>query len=495
MSGFIGGGLDVASAAYKAYNNQYTLNRELYKGHRITGSNPNPNKTMTQTRSQSLKEKETKFGSPSFASGIYKQSETGTNAMVPTLVRKGKRLQQSGTKKVKVSPLLKKQITAALEPKAIHGKYSQYLYNGILSTTLVDRQRVFDLKSFLPGTSAIGDQNPAYEFSPEYFLDVMSKLWAGKTNGTLAAQQVTAMDSASASNMYKWQSLKLKIVSSSANYSFKNVGKADLTLSLNLCEPKKAGAYNWAYTQSGTDPILSSNFATVRSYTYTAPVLGTSEDFYTSSTVSSGEAVPPPVLDWYLTNFQEGSTDDYDKSVDVQAGGLTQLGAYPNMVRAFRNRWNCTQTKVIIKPGQEYDYNISGPSNYMLNFGKHLKPSAAADGAAVFNNLQPYMRYVLFTMHTDVRNEELIAAPNTLGNKAARWIGGPLTVTVKRECHLAMPDQVGFRNNAIIAVGGPVMLGLRRPYMIREHAPVTAVALTALYGPAEVDTGGATELV
>lgn len=427
----------------------------------------------------------------------YHTADQAAHPMFGTVVTKRKAPKQSGKPKVKVPKILAKQVKQILRPNAITGTYNQLLHNGIIASSFVDRQRPFDFKQIGLGGLSTDNFSSSYEFSPEYFVDVMSKLFNGKANGTAAALTNSNMLTNSTGSMPLWPQMMLHIKDSYTTFRIKNIGDCDVNLKLWSCEPRRRGAYKWQYTTSGINPGTSADQDGTTKYSYAAGVSGTSAALYTVTETAQGTnvtTVPTPIMDWRLSAIKQKQVDGYDISTNGNAGQCLCLYSEPTDIAGFRKNWIAAKTHVVLMPGQEYDYTVQGPKNFDLKFKNCFQTTNGTD--ATFMNLQPFMRGVCGVMYTNMRGEK--STTGVIGSQVARWTGGLLGVMKINHCTVSMPDQIGFRvpttGLTTNEKGNIVQLSERQPRWLKEELPVTAIALTATYTPQDIDIAGHTEL-
>lgn len=430
----------------------------------------------------------------SSSTSSQRNTDNGINITVPTIKKNAPKKRPAGKKAVKVSKRFKAGVEAALTPKGVTGTHDAMYHHAVTISTLVDRQHPFD-----PKVIGLGELTPAqsipYDFTPEYFVDCMSKLFFGKINGTTTALGTTAMAANDAGNYNLWPQAKLHVVNSSATYKLKNTGEQDMNIHIYLCSPKRASSYNYYLTYTGIDPYVSPDYGSHFTATFVPAVAGTVPASVNWSLITDPGCQAPPLIDWYLQKIKESSIDGYNLSSNANSKSIVQLYSKPTSVSGFRKNWAVSETSIILKPGQEYDYVVPGPRNFDLDFKKLFKGDGS--GTNIFQNVQTFMRGPIFTIHTDIRAEE--NAIGLTGTRSARWLSGLLSIMKKTHCVLKMPDQTGFRvplGGLVAATQGIIVPLSERgvPRYIMEELPILPAVLTAGSVPQEIAVGGPTHL-
>jgi hypothetical protein len=416
------------------------------------------------------------------------------------VLRKGRSKKNAGRRKLKVPRPLRKAIRQVMEAREVTGRHIRVENQGRMSSLFVDKQTYYDPRNLNLGEvdSFVGIASvPTWDFTPEYFLDSVCKLWCNKPSNTLSLTDLGV--SASSAFYENWPTLKVNVVNSTVSYHIRNCGYADITLEIYNCAPKHASAYSLPYSQNS-----GSNAGIINSHTYDNSLLqvdfieginGTNIPSWTKSTSGDNNSIVigPPAIEW--DNCYKNSRD-MNEDIPNANTEPAHYGSKPTHHASFKKMFSTTYTKILLTPGQEYIHHVQGPKNFLMDFKKFFK-AAPPTGASntqlhIFMNLQKFCRSPIFVLSTDVRGER----NTSIGPKVARWIGGPLSVIRTTDLTLKIPEEIGGVQPAAAIIAGdinkPLQLTLRRPAFLKERFPLTPTSHTSGHTAIETSLSGVT---
>lgn len=145
----------------------------------------------------------------------------------------------------------------------------------------------------------------------------------------------------------------------------------------------------------------------------------------------------------------------------------------PEFFQEFKNLYSIKTIVVILEPGQEYSFNVQGPS-MTYDAKKYFSQRITSDTDPIYNEAQKNDISLLWQIHTDVAGSFSDLGPtNAFGfSKIPSGAGindtHRLIVKSQYHCSLLMPEQTGFKTDAVPGVGTTRVLGLRKPITVLD---------------------------
>jgi len=301
----------------------------------------------------------------------FRQSvhETGATRTVITKshVRKKKR-------PIKVSKSLRDKIHKVVDSKDYLGKHREIGY-GIMQwqTQFSNKQNVLDITHF-----RLNAADPL--FSIQKIVDAASVLWN---------QKAMAIDKGIVSNNFDRNTLKVRVINSYCQYTFRNNSQREVFLKLMECRPRNRS------------------------------VLGDPQGVWVA-TLAANSTGPG------IAGLGFGSNQN----------SITQNEIYtnPNMLPAWRALFKYVEFQVIIPPGGMYQHVVQGPKNQVFDCAKFFNGNLQL-------NIHPEACWLLAAYWPDLLT--------TSGNNYGRFIKNPANlqgIVYESLCHynLAIPEQAGF---------------------------------------------------
>lgn len=255
------------------------------------------------------------------------------------------------------------------------------------------------------GTSA--DGTLGILFSPTQVLNVASVLWNTKAYSAAPAYTDAGMFPLNA---------KIKVKNLRSIFKLVNLGQRTYSIQVILCKPK------------------------------------------------SRTVVGSPITDW--TNALAADNTGA-KSINVNNTLSTQLYTHPTMTKTFNANWKTETTKVLLEPGQTYDYHVQGPKLHTYDYQKFVNPAAGG-----FTTNDPKTtRYVMFVVNGDIlgmgsTSGVYTAVPGTTdlssSVNATSSKGYQMHVEYRNYYDILCPDEAGWLSGGVAPAAGAVPLFERR---------------------------------
>lgn len=392
--------------------------------------------------------------------GAKKQAlnqEQGITIRNPVQVRKynPKVSKFSKKKRVRVSHKFVSKVHRALNSLNHHGTWKQISY-GYLNTNAIPQNT--------QGVNALyntfGDSNNMC-FHPTVFLHQVSVLWNNKADSqgvrqladvynlgintytgssTVAAgaDVTVGAQGSGAGTSQTPLNIKFTVKHSYEKVRLKNNTERAVTLKLILAAPKVIGS-------STTSQVQLTNGAI------------------------GGVTVNDPILAPHTMWANALQKQNYE-NINLNSALVTDLYMSPLKCPELKKHYSFEITTVLLEPGQNYEWTISGPSDFELNYDTFFRNG-------IYMDMQKFVRYPFYIAYND------LAYGSTSGY--GRLTGGETIqkIVMEREMYASftMPEQV-LGTHIVKAVGTITtdQANLRRnAYFHEVYAPVDVSAGTA----------------
>jgi len=272
---------------------------------------------------------------------------------------------------VKVSKKLKAKIRKVITGDAIKGKTQEVSYGVLRWTDSEDfKQQIVDITSY---NNLITYEEPM--FSNLKILDAASVLWNEKAQ-TANKQLVTGN--------FDNQKLKVKIISSSVEYIFRNNTQRELSMSLLEISP------------------------------------------------ASAQVQGSPFISWPLMLSRAAGTAGPNQNNIL----ITEMHTHPAMLPEFRKLFNTKTAKVTIPPGGTHVHTVQGPTDKMCDFTKYWNGSS-------FQNYQSHCVWLFAIYYPDLITTDLGGFGRIINSAGATPDYGIVYEAIDRYV-LELPEQTGF---------------------------------------------------
>lgn len=367
------------------------------------------------------KRESSKVGGITTTRGVQGMAGTARAVIV-----KGKHKKRNGIPRVRVGPLLKKQIKQTIEERSIRGEYQVTLY-GTLGMPATNEQNVTMLNDPYFTSSFFSC------FSAQMFLHYASVLWNQKDNADIAvfANSIGYTDISGSDVQLpvdnvssKAITAKFHVVNSYEMRSYKNNSERTVYLDIYLSEPKAMHFEN----QNSQD----TNGTTINmTPTYSHPT-----DMWSAALYSSNKS-----------------------GGNVNNSRPTVLHTTPFHLHMFTTAFKTTKVSVVLEPGQRFQHKVEGPKNTTLDFQKFYKtPYGSTE--AVFHPIQKFSRYCWYVVKQDLVQAGTAATNGLPGRVASTASTSPNIISCERVIHVSMtiPESVGGKVNGQVLKDQPAAL-------------------------------------
>lgn len=313
-------------------------------------------------------------------------------------------------KKVKVSKKFKAKVAAVLEKKVYHSGYALEIGAVPLPQISPKTQLPFNAIGLpVDNVTPLGSL-----FSPTQVLSIASNLWNNKAYVAGGTQRYT-----DAGNFPL--NAKIKVRKLWAVFKLVNLGQRTYQIDAIVCKPKSR-TINW-----------------------------------------------DPLTDW---NSSLTADNDVTKKVNVSGVLSTQLYAHPTMSKTFNANWKTETSKIVLEPGQTYDFHVQGPMNHEYKYQKFVN----SGGNFTMNDPQT-TRYILFVVRPDLlggvtnTNTVFAAYPGTEPiTGTPNSLGAQLHIEYRYHYSLHCPDSAGWvSTGAAPAAGGVPLFERRDAYAVYDN--------------------------
>lgn len=170
------------------------------------------------------------------------------------------------------------------------------------------------------------------------------------------------------------------------------------------------------------------------------------------------EAATEPVAALNLSLIDENAD-----GINITNSTSAEMFLDPTKIREFTQRYASEKTEVVLQPGENYTWKITGPSNYIYDFEKFKL-------ATVFQNFQKVNRFAVINIKYDVIGTTL-AVTGRLAEGTANP-GNGLLVEERLAYKIEMPEETlvparhaayAFKNYAITPTGTNVRVDEENP--------------------------------
>lgn len=167
-----------------------------------------------------------------------------------------------------------------------------------------------------------------------------------------------------------------------------------------------------------------------------------------------------PIGIWEATLLFQGPAN---QGSNANGFSPNALYASPTILPDWNKQFQSKVTKITLDPGQECEYVLQGPQNYMYDLAK-------AWNGSTYYAIQKHMKYVFLVSNVDL--VDATAAENATNLGAGRLITndaklGSLIVESVHKFHLGMPEQAGFE------YPGTVVGATQQPLNWRQYSYAT----------------------
>lgn len=160
----------------------------------------------------------------------------------------------------------------------------------------------------------------------------------------------------------------------------------------------------------------------------------------------------------------------------------------PELVGQFKNLYSTKTIAVLLEPGQEYSFTVQGPA-MVYDAKKFFSQNTASDAEPIYNEKQKNDISLMWQVTTDMAGSFSTVKPirNAYGMPTIPFAAGEqathaLIIRSQYHCKLLMPQQVGFKNEAIPGGGTVQTLGLRKDIKVLDDFKVRTDDLFANTG-------------
>lgn len=342
---------------------------------------------------------------------------------------------------------------------AIKKKSEGVKKEGVKKTTPVPPKLRKQVKQILKGSDNYGFmmENYAFKYTPNTFGQTVIPLGALSQNETIMfdpcyvghcasvlfnQKASTAAPTVSDAGTFTYKNLKVNVITQTSTFRLKNNTARIMYIKLYETSPK-----NRANTTNGLD------FATA----------------------------------WTQAMVDEAGSGGVGEPARINLSNSTPqtLYATPYMSPAVRANHTIDQTSIILEPGKEYVYTMTGP-NMEYKFDKYFTADGTLNG--LFVNEQKFIRHLTAVVYYDMIATSLGTASRKTDIVVASSYG--LLVEQTKFIKISMPEVAGF-NPAINPVAGtaiPLTNRKPRPYVINDW---TATGLTGSVGVISDETPNA----
>jgi hypothetical protein len=408
--GYIVGGTRGAFIADKMYRTYQKNKQRMAPVSKRLPSTPVSVAISNRPRSQSLR---THRRGSSASSSVFSRlaaSRTATrvtsrgestNVRTYAVKRKSQGVKKEGIKKkVKVPKKLRKQIKQVLKANDHYGWALETFAFKITPDEI--GQDVFSLGQPIAGTRLM--------FDPIYVAHIASVLFNQKA--------ITASPGLSDTGYFPLKSLKVNVHKQTSTFRFRNNTARTMYIKLYEVSPKNRG--------DDTD--------------------GTNFDQY-----------------WYDCMDNENNSGGVGNPAKLNVSGATPEVLYctPYMIPSVTANWAIDQTTVVLEPGKEYTYSMSG-KNSEYNFKKFYRPNDN------FLNEQKFTKQLCIAVHYDMVSTSLGVPTRKTEMLGVSPYG--LLVEQTKYIKLSMPEQTGISFPTAITPGNnyPATNRKNGPYVINN---------------------------
>lgn len=373
---------------------------------------------------------------------------------------KGATTNHARAKEITVTKDFKDKVVKALADKTCSGSWDQISFDTIpISNIPLNGQAVNGL-----GAAFTGDYSN-WAFDPEDILHAASVLWNNKSDSQgnriwTNSQNLGIAESAGNGGNVGISDLKLpgrskygmnvKITVKRCHevYKMKNESQRTITLKIYLCEPRRVGVMG--------------------NQTYSMPLV---DEAPATSTDLNNIGSPAQVWDSELRK-QKASGMNMSNSIP------SQLYNKPNLCPVFNKTYKTDETTVVLEPGQVYDYYINGPTNYTMNFSNFFQ--GAGTDAILYNGVQKFMRYPLFTAYVDLVSDGTTSGryPTTAAGQGFQGIAVERHMKMFLECPSTVGGGITLLSSSGIANGAVESNYKRDCYFKTVYTKTTAFGIS-----------------